>query len=113
MTIAHPLRYPRVYPWFVLLAALDVALTWMLLGLGGREANAVAAMVISGAGLAGAVALKTFSVLTVLLICEVVGRRSDPAGRRLALASVGLSGVPVAVGAFALLEYAVMFQVYL
>lgn len=108
MVAAHPIRYPRVYPWLVLLATLDVALTWMLLGLGGREANALAEMVIAGAGLTGAVALKAFSLLTVLLICEIIGRRSDRAGRRLALASVGLSVVPVAVGAFALAEYAVL-----
>lgn len=108
MEIARPVRYPKLYPWFVLLASLDVVLTWMLLGLGGREANMLAAQIITGAGLTGAVALKAASVLTVVLICEVVGRRHDQAGRRLAFAAVGLSALPVAIGAAGLVEYGVM-----
>ncbi len=112
MLIAQPVRYPRLYPWFLLLASLDVAVTWMLLGLGGREANIIAEQVISGAGLPGAIALKAASVLTVLLICEVVGRHHDRLGRRLAATAVGLTSLPVALGAMALLEYVVVFVRY-
>ncbi len=109
MLIAQPVKYPRVYPWFLVLASLDVTLTWMLLGVGGREANIIASEVIAGAGLSGAIALKAVSVLTVLLICEVIGRRHDRAGRRLALTAVGLSAVPVALATVALAQYAAVF----
>ena len=108
----QPVLYPAWYPWFVALAGLDVVLTSHLLGLGGREVNVIAHQVISAAGLPGALVLKFATVTLVVVICEVVGRRSLSAGRRLAAIAVGLNTVPVVVGASLLAEYsALMAQI--
>lgn len=110
--LAAQVRYGSWYPWFVLLASLDVMLTWILLSLGGREANVVAERVIEAAGLPGAVGLKFASVTVVVLACEAVGRRADRAGRRLAATAVAVSTLPVLVGAWALAEYAWLVAAY-
>jgi hypothetical protein len=106
--LRQPLLYPAWYPWFVGLAALDVVFTGMLLGLGGREVNLVAKKLIETAGMPGAIALKFATVALVVVICEVVGRRSLPAGRRLAAAAVALNSLPVVVGGILLAEYSVL-----
>lgn len=106
--LRQPLLYPAWYPWFIALAALDVVFTARLIGLGGREVNVVAHTLIEAAGMSAAVALKFATVGLVVFICELVGRRSLPAGRRLAATAVALNGVPVAVGGVLLGEYAVL-----
>lgn len=76
--------YPEVYRWVIVLALLDVLLTMIVLALGGREANAVAAAVIARAGMPGMVLLKTAGVGMALVACEFVGRQRPKAGLRLA-----------------------------
>lgn len=110
--LAAPVRYATWYPWFVLLASLDVMLTWTILRLGGREANVIAEQVIDAFGLPGAIALKFGSVIVVVLVCEYVGRQADRAGRRLAATAVALSVVPVLIGAGVLVEYAWIYTLY-
>jgi len=94
------MRYPRAYAWFVGLATLDIILTWVVLEFGGQEVNAVADYVIQHRGLQGIVLFKFCLVVFVIVMCEVVGRRRDSAGRRLAKWCVAVTAIPV-VAAFA------------
>jgi hypothetical protein len=89
--------YENHYTWFVLVSALDVMFTWIVLHAGGREANAIAAAVLQRFGLEGMVAFKFALVAFVIVLCEVIGRRSRNAGRNLASASVALTCVPLVV----------------
>lgn len=90
--------YPALYPWVVGMACLDVVLTCIVLGVGGREANAVARGVIGVAGVPGMILLKAVAVAAVLAICEYVGRRRPGLGRRLAECAVGANTAAVAMG---------------
>jgi hypothetical protein len=92
-----PVLYENHYTWFVLVSALDVMLTWVVLHAGGREANALADAVLRNYGLGGMVAFKFALVALVIVICEVVGRRSIDTGRRLATWAVALTCVPLLV----------------
>jgi hypothetical protein len=93
--------YPRMYAWFILLAALDILLTYMILsplfGDRGREVNAVAEWVIEQYGLFGMVVYKYALVAVVVTICQYVGRRQPAKGRRLAEWSVAITAIPVVV----------------
>lgn len=91
--------YPELYTWFVFLAALDLLLTWMILHADGREVNIVADWVIQRFNLPGVVLFKFIIVALVVTICEVVGRFSEPVGRKLARWAVVLTAFPVVVGA--------------
>jgi hypothetical protein len=95
-------RYPNCYAWFVLLASLDLMLTWAVLHLGGLEMNHVADAVIRRWDLPGLVAFKFAIVALVIGICEVVGHRHDATGRRLAEWAVALTSVPVILAVFQL-----------
>jgi len=79
--------YPNRYAWFILFSALDIMLTHRILNdfahVGGRELNTLADWVIKNFGLWGAILLKTLSVLTVILICEYIGRRNPRVAGRL------------------------------
>lgn len=79
--------YPNRYAWFILFSALDIMLTHRILNdfahVGGRELNTLADWVIKNFGLWGAILLKTLSVLTVILICEYIGRRNPRVASRL------------------------------
>ena len=44
------------------------------------------------------VALKYATVVVVLIVCEIVGRRHAKVGRRLAVTAVILSALPVGLG---------------
>lgn len=94
------MRYADLGAWFVLFSALDIMLTHRILNdfahVGGREANTLADWVIRQFGLWGAILLKTLSVLTVLVVAEVIGRRNVAAGRRLMKWVVFLSILPPA-----------------
>ena len=92
-----PLLYENHYTWFVLVSALDVMLTWLVLHAGGREANAIAAAVLQRWGLEGMVVFKFALVVFVIVLCEAIGRRSLPAGRRLATSAVALTCVPLVI----------------
>jgi hypothetical protein len=92
-----PVLYPRTYLWLVLVSALDIMLTWVILHLGGYEANPIAERVIEHFDLWGAVSFKFFLVIVFLLTCEFVGRRRPQIGRAMAYVAVCISAVPVAV----------------
>ena len=94
--------YPNRYVWFVLLSAMDVMLTFVILWMGGREANGIANAILQRFGIAGMTAFKFLIVIFVILLCELIGRRNDGAARRLAEWSIALTCVPVVV-AFVLL----------
>jgi hypothetical protein len=95
-----PVLYENHYTWFVLVSALDLMLTWVVLQLGGREANGLAAAVLERFGLEGMIYFKFALVVFVIALCEIVGRRDRGAGRKLATWAVALTCVPllVAVG---------------
>lgn len=99
-----PLRYPGLYGGFVLVSSLDIVLTWLVLQLGGREVNPLAAAVIAHWGLGGAIAFKFSLMLMVIVLCEVIGRNRDATARRLAWWSVGVSAAAPAY-TLALLGY--------
>ena len=84
----RPVLYPDQYAWFVLFSALDIILTHTILeyffDFGGREANTIADWVIRQYGMWGAIGLKFLTVVAVVVLCEVIGRLSPHAGRRLA-----------------------------
>ncbi len=101
-TLRHPVLYPNHSAWFVLLSSLDIMLTHTILNTFGkefnpRELNTFADWVIKSAGLWGAIGLKTFSIVTVVIIIEVIGRRRPSWGKTMANCVVAMAIVPVFV----------------
>ena len=96
--LREPCLYLHLHRWFLTLAAIDVLLTSVVLSLGGQEANIVPQAVLARAGLGGMVALKTASVILVLLVCELVGRKREPVGRGLALGAIAANSAAAALG---------------
>ncbi len=96
--------YPQYYTWYVFLSALDVLFTWLILSHGGQELNALADWIIDRYNIAGIAVYKFGLVVSVLLICEVVGRRCNDRGRTLARWVLILASFPVIVGAAHLLQ---------
>ncbi|MHC4611896.1 MAG: DUF5658 family protein [Planctomycetota bacterium] len=90
-----PIRYLSIYGCFIVVASLDIVLTWAVLRLGGTEENVVAAAVIGHRGLVGMVLFKFSLVLLIIVMCEVIGRRRDEVGRKLAKLCVAITAVPV------------------
>lgn len=88
-------RYPNHYTWFVFMAAMDIMLTWVILRNDGTEVNPIADAVISHWGLNGAIGFKFSLTIFVIIVCEIVGRSRDQLGKRLAVAAVAVSAVPV------------------
>ena len=95
--VSSPVRYGGFYPWYILLASLDIILTWVVLRMGGHEMNEVAQWALGLGGLNGIIALKFATVTVVVVICETIGLRNHRAGRRMAQWSVALSTVPIVV----------------
>ncbi len=95
LAIAGPVRYPNCYVWFVFLSAMDIMLTWVVLSMGGMEANPLVDRVLVEWGLQGIVAYKFGLVMLVIWVCEVVGRQRDRSGRRLAEWMVAIALIPV------------------
>jgi len=94
----RPVLYPRLHPWYLLLATADVLLTWLILSaFDGVELNPIAARVIHLHDKWGALALKFATVMFVMWVCEFVGQRKRDTGRSLLLAAVLLNCVPVGV----------------
>ncbi len=92
----EPVLYPRIYPWYVVVATLDVLLTWLILStFNGVELNPIAAEVIHSGGMPAATFYKFATVMFVLWACEYIGRRKLLAGRRLAFYAVALNCIPV------------------
>ncbi|MCC6659254.1 MAG: hypothetical protein IT437_00035 [Phycisphaerales bacterium] len=104
----RPLLYPRLYPWLLLAAALDVMLTWLILELGGQEMNVVARAAINAAGLPGMLLLKFCGIVLVIAVCEFVGRRNTATGLRLAGVATVITCIPVALSLFMIGELAWM-----
>jgi len=79
----EPVLYPRLYPWFVLAASLDVLLTWLILSpaMGGVELNPIAARVLDTGGISAATAFKFATVMIVMYLAEYIGRRDGEMGR--------------------------------
>lgn len=102
-TPEHPRRW---YPWLIALAACDVVLTSIILGLGGTEINALACWVYREAGPMGLAGLKFACVVLVLAICQALARRRVSAARGVACFAVVANTVPVAVGVACLGVYA-------
>ena len=91
-----PMRYQNAYLWLVFVSALDVFLTSLVLYVWeGYEVNPIAGAVVALMGFGWTVVFKFALIVLVIIICEVVGRRRDRAGRRLAFAAVAISAVPV------------------
>ena len=98
-----PMRYQNAYLWLVFVSALDVFLTSLVLYVwDGYEVNPIVGAIVSRMGFGWTVAFKFAMCVLVIIICEVVGRRRDRAGRRLAVAAVIINSFPVVFG-FALL----------
>ncbi|MFQ5490737.1 MAG: DUF5658 family protein [Phycisphaerae bacterium] len=100
-----PMRYQTHYIWFVLLSAVDIMLTWIILGLNGVELNPLAADVIGRQGLSGMIGFKFCLVVLVVIMAEVIGRRRDRTGRRLAEWAIALTTIPVATSLYQLLVH--------
>jgi hypothetical protein len=92
----QPVLYPKLYPLLVLGGTLDVLLTSVVLMLGGQELNGVANHVLQSSGLPGLVALKFAMISSVILMCEIVGRRRLELGSRVATFGVGVHAIVVA-----------------
>jgi len=95
----NPVLYPNHYAWYVLAATLDVICTHQILHrFKGSEMNKLADALIQRCGLLGMIGLKYSSIVLVVLICEFVGRRQLQLGRRLAVAAICISALPVGIG---------------
>ena len=90
-----PMRYPNAYVWFVFLSSLDIMLTWLILSLDGLELNPLANAVVAHVGLPGMVGFKFCLAILVVVMAEVIGRRRDRAGRKLAEWAVAITTIPV------------------
>lgn len=109
LSLAAPeMRYQSEYVWLVFVSSLDIMLTWAILQQGGEEVNPVADLVIAMWGLHGAIAFKFALMLFVIVSCEIIGRKSDRAGFRLAIVAVGISAFPVVYSLGLLLDHIVL-----
>ena len=95
---SEPVLFPGIYPWYVLVAYLDVVLTWAILGVGGAELNPFAASVIEHGGLGGMACFKSLTMVIVLASCEYIGRVRYRTGFRLATFAAAANTFPVVVG---------------
>lgn len=101
----YPL-FPRLYGCFAAAAALDAALTGVILGLGGREVNPCAAWILVRAGLGGMIAYKLAVVCVVIAVCQRVGLARLAVGLRLAWFAVAVHLLPLSAAGVALVGYA-------
>lgn len=89
-------RYPDLYAWYILASSLDIMMTYLIVWkFGGREVNGIAQQFIDLLGHWGLILLKFSTVILVVLICEVIAKRSDKAGKMLATAAIVISAMPV------------------
>lgn len=96
--VKEPVLYPRIHPWYVVLATADVLLTWLILtSFDGLELNPIAAGVINTGGMSAAALFKFATVMFVLWASEYIGRRKLIVGRWIALYAVLANCVPVTV----------------
>jgi hypothetical protein len=102
----NPVLYPGRSPMYAYVAALDLFFTRIILEVDGRAATFVADWLLQQWNVRGLVVFKFLSVVLVLLICELVGRRRRRLGGQLAGWAVVISAFPVVVGAFHVLRIA-------
>jgi hypothetical protein len=86
--------YPNAYVWFVFVSSMDVMLTWKILERDGTEINPIARAWIDQWGLPGAIIFKFSIMISVIGICEFVGR-TGRSMRWLAVLAVVISSLPV------------------
>lgn len=97
--LARPVLFPDRYAWYVLVCFLDLIITNTILSrFGGVEVNGLAHRVIEAAGFPGLIAFKVASILLVVSICEIIGRRRISTARRLSEWGIALSAIPVIIG---------------
>lgn len=90
---------PNHYAWYILASSLDVIVTHAIIyHLGGAEANKIADHLLQRFGLWGLVGLKYATVIVVIAVCEWVGRKHPGTARRLAVAAIIISALPVGAG---------------
>lgn len=82
MLTREPVLHPRLCSWFVLFAAMDVVLTWVILSsaMGGVELNPIAAHVLQAGGITAATYFKFATVMIVMMTSEYIGRRKPELG---------------------------------
>lgn len=98
--VREPVLYPRFYPWFLIMATLDVLLTWLILTIfHGEELNPIAASLMDHSGLTGAAFLKYGTVAVVMVACEVIGRKRAWVGRHLLIGAVAMNALAVGTSA--------------
>ncbi|MDG2292178.1 MAG: DUF5658 family protein [Phycisphaerales bacterium] len=90
-----PVCHPNLYMWLVFVSALDVIMTRVILFFGGTEINPIADFVIDNWGRLGMSIFKFIIVAFVIIVCEFISRRNLAVSRRLAIASILISMVPV------------------
>jgi hypothetical protein len=100
------LLYREFHTWLLVLGTLDIVLTSAVLRVGGVETNMIANAALAWGGIPAMIALKAAGLLTVLGICEYVGRVRPDLGRRVLNCAVALNTAPVALGAVILAIYA-------
>jgi len=93
----RPMLHPRHYTWFVFLSAMDIMFTWVLILLGGAEANPIADAVLQHGGLPSLVVFKFCLVMLVVILCEWTTRKNPRSGLRLAEWAVAITAIPVVV----------------
>ena len=102
MSDSRPTRgevlFPQQYAWFIVLASLDCALTWLTLQMGGREANPFAEYILVRWGMIGLIVLKFSVVCLVICTCELIARKRYDTARRLSEWAVALNSIPVIIG---------------
>jgi hypothetical protein len=99
------MHYQNAYVWLIFVSSLDIMLTWKILDRGGLELNPVAALVIDHWGMQGAIAFKFALMMWVIVVCEVLARRKDSAGRFLSILAVVVSALPVAWSLFLMVSH--------
>ena len=96
----HEIRYPDQEAWLVLVGTLDIVFTSIILWvLGGTELNPIARAAAESMGAWGLIALKYSTLTVVILVSEYIGITRPSAGKRLLAFAIGVSIIPVVVGA--------------
>ena len=98
-----PMRYPNAYVWLMFFSAMDIICTWIVLHVGGYEANPLADLVIGHWGRWGAIGFKFALMLFVVIACELVGRRRPRTGQTLSIVAVAITAFPVAYALYLLM----------
>ncbi len=96
--------YPSHYTWLIFLSAMDIMMTAIVIYRGGYEANGLADIVLRHFDLPGMVIFKFALMIFFIAVCQLVGRRNPTAGRRLAVAAILITAIPVTLSFWLLLR---------